>query len=250
MSMANDISSQAAQEVSLRYFGHCAFLWTMPSGTRILIDPYGDPCDARWFSSYGGAPTRPRWFLEPFPQTECDIVLVTHPHFDHDAIERVEGAPTIFRNPLELRGNDFKIRGFMGRHAGPFGKEFGQRNVVFVLEVAGITFCHLGDNRVELPEEMLKSVGQIDVLMVTVDDNNHLLSYEEVDELISRLDPWIVMPTHYLISDLTDPASTLGGIENWLAEQSNARHLDSESIDLSTSILPEEQEIWVFEITA
>lgn len=246
--MAIDSAERTAEQVGIRYFGHSSFLWTTPAGVRILIDPYGDPYeDSRLFPSYG-TPESSRWFLHPFPHVRCDVLLVTHPHFDHDAIERVEDSPTILRDPLELRVDDVRIRGFMGKHAGPFGKEFGQRNVIFIIEVAGITFCHLGDNQVELPEEMQNFVEKIDVLMVTVDDNKHLLSYEAVEQLISRLRPSIIMPTHYLIPGLTDPASTLGGIMTWLAERPSVRPLDSKSINLSASDLPEQQEIWVFDI--
>lgn len=241
------LTAETAERVDVYYFGHSAFLWTTSSGARILIDPYGDPYSSRLFPSYG-TPAGSRWFLEPFPPTECDVVLVTHPHFDHDAIERVNGAPTIVRDPLELQGDDFRIRGFMGRHAGPFGKEFGQRNVIFVIEVAGLTFCHLGDNQAEIPEETLEVVGEVDVLMVAVDDENHLLSYEEVDWLIVRLDPKIVIPTHYLISGLTDPASSLGGIESWLTTRPSVRRLGTRSVELSSSDLPERQEVWTFEI--
>lgn len=246
--MTNNSYYEPNVQVGFRYFGHSSFLWSTPSGERILIDPYGDPYqETRLFASYGNSENG-QWFTKPFPRVECDILLITHPHFDHDAIEYVGGSPTIVRDPLELRGSDFRIRGFMGKHAGPFGKEFGQRNVIFVIETAGLVFCHLGDNRADLPGEMLNSVENIDVLMVTVDDNDHLLSHEEVAKVISDLQPAIVMPTHYLIPGLTDPGSSLGGIEGWMAGQSNARLLYSGSINLSASLVPTSTETWVFDL--
>lgn len=231
----------AAEVVDFRYFGHSAFLLTAASGARVLIDPFGNPSDPRTFPSYGSSEAH--WFSKPFPRTECDVVLVTHPHFDHDAVHRVPGLPTIVRAPLELKGCDYLIRGFMGRHAGQYGKEFGQRNVVFVVETAGVAFCHIGDNRAGLPEGM----GRVDVLMVPVDETNHLLTYEEVDRLISLLDPAVVVPTHYRIPGLTDPACPLGGIEGWLSRCPNVRRVSSGCTKLSPSDLPEEREVWVFE---
>ena len=131
----------------------------------------------------------------------------------------------------------------MGRHAGQFGKEFGQRNIIFVVEIAGVTFCHLGDNRLKVPEEL----GRIDVLMVPVDETNHLLTYEEVELLVSRLDPALVVPMHYRIPGLTDPASLLGEIEDWLARSPAVRRISGAHAKFSPSNLPAKREVWVFE---
>jgi hypothetical protein len=110
-------SRLAERRVSFRYFGHSVFLWTAPSGVRILIDPFGNAGEPRGFPSFGTSDAQ--WFTESFPSVERDVV------------DRVRGAPSVLRGPLELGGKDFRIRGFMGKHARHFGKEFGQRNVVF-----------------------------------------------------------------------------------------------------------------------
>ena len=59
----------------LSYYGHCAFLWTSPGAVRVLIDPFGNSDDSYWFH-------------DVFPPIECDVVLVTHDHFDHNAVRR------------------------------------------------------------------------------------------------------------------------------------------------------------------
>lgn len=236
------------REVVLEYLGHSAFLWTTPSGTRILIDPFGNPGDPRPAPSFGTA--GPRWFIRPFPPVECDVVLVTHPHFDHDAVDRVPGRPTIVRGALRIEGRDFRVRGYRGRHARHFGTEFGQRNVIFTLDIAGVSFCHLGDNRAELPKDFLESAGKVDVLMVSVDGNDHLLTPEEVDLVINTLDPRVVMPTHYRVEGLTDPGAPLGGIEDWLARQPNIRFVDNARVRLSPPDLPEEREVWTVDLSS
>lgn len=210
-----------------------------------MIDPFGNAGERRDFPSFGTSSDP--WFREPFPSVECDVVLVTHPHFDHDAVDRVRGVPSVLRSPLELGEEDFRIRGFMGRHARHFGKEFGQRNVVFTVETAGLTFCHTGDNRAELPKGMSSIVEKVDVLMVPVDETNHLLTYREVDDVVRTMNPKIVMPTHYRVPGLTDSAAPLGGIRSWLAAQSNVRFFPTPCVELSVSDLPGEREVWTFE---
>jgi L-ascorbate metabolism protein UlaG (beta-lactamase superfamily) len=173
-------------------------------------------------------------------------LLITHPHFDHDAVDRVGGSPTILRDPLELRYDDLRIRGIMSRHARHFGAEFGQRNIIFVIETAGTTFCHFGDSRADLPFETLEAIRRVDVLFVPVDDSQHLLRYAEVDQLIVRLTPRIVIPVHYFIPGLTDPASSLQGIEGWLRTQANVRRLNAGHVEVSKADLPVEGMIWSF----
>ncbi len=234
------------REVVLDYLGHSAFLWTTLSGARILIDPFGNPGDPRPAPSFGSSPAR--WFVRPFPPVECDVVLVTHPHFDHDAVGRLPGAPTIVRDALGVEGGDFSIQGFQGLHARHFGAEFGQRNVIFTLDVAGVTFCHLGDNRAELPKDFLESAGSIDILMISVDGNEHLLTPEEVDRVVETLNPLVVTPTHYRVDGLTDPGAPLGGIQDWLYGQPNVRFIDTGRVNISPSDLPAGREVWTFDL--
>ena len=70
---------------------------------------------------------------------------------------------------------------------------------MFRLEVDGVSYLHIGDNRVEWPTEVAQAVGDVDVLMVTVDDSIHLLTYDQVDSLVQRLEPRVVVPMHYAI---------------------------------------------------
>jgi hypothetical protein len=37
------------EQVTLYYLGRSAFLWVMPSGARVLIDPYGNHPNLHWF---------------------------------------------------------------------------------------------------------------------------------------------------------------------------------------------------------
>jgi len=179
---------------------------------------------------------------------ECDVVLVTHPHYDHDAVDRVRGSPTVLRDALELRGESFRVRGFEGRHARHFGAGFGHRNLVFVLEAGGLTFCHLGDNGPELPEGLVESVGRVDVLVVPVDDEAHLLSHDDASSVVAELDPSVVLPAHYRLPGLTDEFAPLGGLEGWLNTQPLVRRLGSDRVALARADLPERREVWVFDV--
>jgi L-ascorbate metabolism protein UlaG (beta-lactamase superfamily) len=56
----------------------------------VFIDPFGDP-----------APLAERGIVFEFPLiegVEADLVLVTHEHFDHNAVEVVGGDPAVLRS--------------------------------------------------------------------------------------------------------------------------------------------------------
>lgn len=221
---------------TLTYFGHCAFLWVSPSGTRVLIDPFGN------------SPTS-HWFHDLFPHVENDVTIVTHDHFDHNAIERVPGLPTLLRGPCEFRLNDVAIRGVLDLHSGRSGLQ-GLQNTMFAIEIEGVRFCHLGDNRHDFPEAAREQIGDVDVLMVTVDDSCHLLSYEQVGSLIARLEPRVVMPMHYFIEGVTTDRVTTSGSPlepptKWLSTQGEVKHLSGKALEISRDSLPPSREVWM-----
>jgi len=106
-------------------------------------------------------------------------------------------------------------------------------------------YCHIGDNRHDMPDAVARSVGDIDVLLITVDDSKHLLSYEQVDELVARLAPRVVIPMHYYIPKLTSVESTLESAEGWLETQNNVRYLGADSFTLGQDDIPTSRQVWV-----
>jgi len=160
--------------VSLTYYGHCAFLWQTPDGVRVLIDPYRNRHDRYWFT-------------RRFPDVPCDLALITHAHFDHDATHDLAESVSVLRMPGDFHYRDLKVRGILDQHSGRFSR--GMANVMFRIEVAGLRFLHIGDNQAGWPEAVRQAVGEIDILMVTVDDSCHLLTYAEVDQMIDLIQP-------------------------------------------------------------
>lgn len=218
--------------VILTYYAHCAFLWQTPQGARVLIDPYRNRHDRYWFT-------------RQFPPVDCDLALITHAHFDHDAAPSLAESTSILRLPGDWYYRDLHVRGILDRHSGTRSK--GMPNVMFRLAVDGLRFLHIGDNYIDWPDEVRRAVGDIDILMITVDDSCHLLTYPEVEALIAMVHPRVVIPMHYLIPDLMPESTTLRTIDEWLATQGQVRHLGGHQMTLSRHDLPEVPEVWVFE---
>ena len=218
------------REIQLQYLAHSAFRLTTNAGLRIVIDPWRNP-------------DRGRWFVREFPLTEADLAIVTHDHFDHDAVDRVTGLPTILRHAGRFEMADLRVTGFADWHV-PGHSSAGLRNVMFVLESDGLRFCHLGDNRWPPPGEIVDAIGNVDVLIVPVDDSCHLLDFDEVDGFIEQFSPSITIPVHYFIPGVTAPESTLELPDNWLARQSNVQRT-SQTVQLDPATLPASPEVWL-----
>ena len=218
--------------MSVRYLGHCAFLFEETTGERLLIDPFGN-----------GDSERDHWFLKTFPSLEVDLVAVTHDHFDHNAVSALpDGTPSLKSAGARRVGN-MTVVGVSDIHSGRSGLD-GMENVIYVIEHEGVRFCHIGDNRHDMPDSVIGSLGRIDVLMAPVDDSCHLLTFEQVERLIDALSPRVVIPMHYRIEGLSTDSADLEGHGRWARTQSPRRTLRRSAFRIDRRGLPYEREVW------
>jgi L-ascorbate metabolism protein UlaG (beta-lactamase superfamily) len=231
--MTTNPASGADGPLTLTYYGHCAFQWQTEAGLKVLADPYRNIAERYWFKRL-------------FPDVECDLGLITHAHFDHDAAERLPEGASLIRMPGDFTNQDMSVRGVLDLHSGASRlREFP--NVMFRLETGGVSFLHIGDNRADWPTDVARAIGEVDVLLVTVDDSNHLLTYEDVDSLVQRLGPKVVIPMHYQIPGLMADDTGLEPPEGWLATQNRVKRLDGSSAEFSPQSLPSQTEVWLFQ---
>jgi len=226
--------------IEIEYVAHASFRLRAADGTELLIDPYA----SRVWLGYD-------WPNGILP----NAVLITHPHYDHDAgryrdmpFPWAEAIP-IVDGPGTYQFGDFTVTGVEGRHADPYGMEFGQLNTIMVLEAAGLRIVHLGDNG-PLTSEMVDAIGQVDVLMMPADEFDHILSPEATAEILAQLQPRVVIPMHYRLQDLEiepDSPSDLGGIEPWLVGRSRVSRVGGHITTLRSAELPSVRTIMVFE---
>ena len=207
-------------EVAIESIAHACFRIHSAEGRRILIDPYASRV----------------WLGYDFPEElATDALLITHPHFDHDGGEfigrKVPWTPEVqvLRDPGTYTVADFHVTGIRGKHADPWGKEFGQKNTIWRVEVSGLRIAHLGDNG-PLTESNVRELGAVDILMMPIDAREHILKEDEVQEIRRTTRPRVLIPMHYRHPDLErfeDSPQGLGPIDPWLAGQMHVSRLDS-----------------------
>jgi len=226
-------------QVAIEYIAHSCFRIHTARGARLLIDPFASRV----------------WLGYDFPRRlAADAVLITHPHYDHDAGVFIGQPPPwtpdvrVLRDPGAYKVSDVTITGIRGKHADPWGKEFGQTNTIWLLEVDGLRIAHVGDNG-PLTEANLQELGRVDILMMPIDAKHHILKEAEIQAIRKALHPRILIPMHYRLPDLEPSGDTpedLGEISPWLAGQDNVVHLDSNVATFTAASLLPSQVVVVF----
>jgi len=141
----------------------------------------------------------------------------------------------VFVTGLELRG-DRKAR-----------KEPAEqpRNTVFLFEFDDLTVCHLGDlNIVPTQAQVEEALGEVDVLLIPV-GGGETLTASQAAEVVSLLEPHVVVPMHYYVPDST---LTLDSVNKFLKEMGLDKVAPQEVLKVSRGSLLEETQVVLLEM--
>lgn len=211
--------------VCLEYCAHSSFRITSPQGLSVIVDPWRNDPSGAWGL----------WFPEEYPELYADIVLSTHAHFDHDAVHRVHAAVTLERPVGVFRVGDMQIEGFGDKHMYrargsyrwtdvfaesdiplPPDNPMHLDNSIIVMETGGVRIAHWGDNRPDPDDFIMDRLAGVDILILPIDGSEHILTTEDVSELMERLEPRVVIPMHYRTLGAVTVLSTLQSPDAWL----------------------------------
>ena len=126
---------------------------------------------------------------------EADIAIVSHLHPGHSYIEGVANEPKQIRSPGEYEIGGTFITGIGSFHDNKKGELRG-RNTIYVIEMDGITLCHLGDLGHPLSLQLVEELGDINILFLPVGEVS-TIPVDTAAEIVRQLDPPIVIPMHY-----------------------------------------------------
>lgn len=125
----------------------------------------------------------------------ADIVTVSHRHPSHSYLQGVGGSPKSINGPGEYEISGVLIIGVASYHDNEGGSVRG-KNTVYLMEVDGLSICHLGDIGHVLSDAEVEEIGDTDVLMLPVGGVN-TIGATRAAEIIRQLEPKIVLPMHY-----------------------------------------------------
>jgi len=240
---------KSAGSVKLTYFGGSAFRITTPSGLTLMLDPWRNHPSRKW-----------DWYFDDFPDTAVDIGISTHAHFDHDALHRLDASVLLDRLIGRYEFADCVVEGIADKHATdssaalydfrkiilefdgvditPPNNPRSWDNCLVIVETAGLRILHWGDNRHDPSQVVWDALDEIDIILLPIDNSNHVLSFESIDKIIEKVKPAVVVPHHYYIWDVVQRQSTLQPATDWLANHqqrltktnSASYHLDAASL--------------------
>jgi L-ascorbate metabolism protein UlaG (beta-lactamase superfamily) len=173
----------------VEWFGQSAFRLDA-AGKTVAIDPFGDM----------SALSRDRgiqWDYPAIAGVEPDLLLITHEHGDHNAVEAIDGEPHTLRSTAgTLHSPLGDVVAIASEHDDSAGTERGP-NTIFEFEFDGVRVCHMGDfGQSELRAEQAAAIGEIDLLFVPV-GGGPTAGAEQARAIVQRLSPRWVVPMHY-----------------------------------------------------
>ncbi|PDV97219.1 MBL fold metallo-hydrolase [Candidatus Chloroploca asiatica] len=207
----------------VQFLGHACFRLRGRDGT-VLCDPFN-----RSIGLDIGRPT-------------AHIVTISHNHADHNnvaAVKPLREKLFVVESPGEYEVSGIMITGVRTYHDKERGAERGY-NTVYVIHLDEVVFCHLGDLGHELTQAQLEAIGNVDVLFVPVGGGETIGPAEAIN-VISQIEPRIVVPMHYALAQLSFDEPLLP-LERFTTEMGLKEMSAEDKLTLNASQLTAERE--------
>jgi L-ascorbate metabolism protein UlaG (beta-lactamase superfamily) len=187
---------------------------------------------------------------DPFPpdlgyslgKPTASIVTVSHQHYSHSYVQGIGGEPKKVQGPGEYEISGVLIIGVATFHDDEGGSKRG-KNTVYLMEVDGISVCHLGDLGHVLTSEQVEEIGNVDVLLLPV-GGVATIGAAMAAEVIRQLEPRAVVPMHYktpVINRELDP------VDKFLKEMGMEQIEPRPKLSLTRTNLPASTQVFVLE---
>lgn len=202
--------------MEITWYGLSCFRLIDRGKASIITDPYS--------SKLGLAPLKVRG----------DVVTISHDAPGHNFDGGVSGRRHTLSGPGEYEIGGVFITGISTI------EEVGQtQNLLFLFDFGDITIAHLGDMSKVPTQTQTEALEQVDVLLVPVGGGKSL-NAAKAAELVSMLEPSIVIPMHYKIPRLK---LDLESVDRFLKEMGVSDPGEEASLKITSGGLPEETQV-------
>lgn len=141
------------------------------------------------------------------PQGEADIVLLSHQDPSYEGLSALKGEPVKLSTPGEYAVKGVTLLGFPSFQDKKEGEERGQ-NTLFLFESEEMILCFLGALGHEPDPTILEKLSRIDILFVPAGGKD-TLSISEMNDLIRKIEPKVVVPMHYALEGMSGDLPSL-----------------------------------------
>jgi L-ascorbate metabolism protein UlaG (beta-lactamase superfamily) len=211
--------------MEITWYGHSCFRLTERGMASVVTDPFDN-------ASIGYEPIK----------LKADIVTVSHDASGHNNIKAVKGTSHVISGPGEYEIGGVFITGVQTNgHSKKDEDEL--RNTLYVFDYDGLTVAHLGDLKRVPSQTEVEALDAVNVALVPVGGGGGL-NAAKAAEVISLLEPNIVVPMHYATKDAK---LKLDSLEKFLKEMGLSVSQPESSLKVTRTGLPEETHVVVLE---
>ncbi len=211
--------------MEITWYGHSCFRLTERNFAAVVTDPF----DSK-IVGYDAL------------KLKAEIVTVSHDAPGHNFEDAVKGATHILAGPGEFEIGGVFITAVQTDSAGKKAKE-KIRNTVYVFDYDGVTVAHLGDLQQIPTQSEIELLGAVNVALVPVGGGNSL-NAAKAAEVISMLEPNLVIPMHY---ETPDSKIKLEALNKFIKEMGLSKQESQASLKVTRSSLPAETHVVVLD---
>ncbi len=175
-----------------------------------------------------------------FPRPRADIVTISYDDETCSYTRAVRGPFRVLNTPGEYEIGGVFITAIPTYADRKKGKKRGL-NTVFLFDYNGLTVCHLGHLGHVPTQNQIEALGTVNILLVPVGDKGGLTPAEAA-EVVSMLEPSIVIPMHFKVKGFDLPQGTL---PPFLKQMGVEKIAPQESLKISTRALPDQTSVTV-----
>ncbi len=207
------------------WYGHSCFRMTERGLATVVVDPFDS-------NVVGYFPLK----------LKSDIVAVSHDAPGHNFTNAVKGTSHILTGPGEYEIGGVFITAVQ---TDGIGRKNGDQisNTLYVFDYDGLTIAHLGDLKQVPSQAEVEALGPVNIVLIPIGGGGGL-NASKAAEVVSQLEPNIIIPMHYQTKDVRIP---LDSLDKFIKEMGLQPIEAVPSLKITKSGLPSESKVIVLD---
>jgi L-ascorbate metabolism protein UlaG (beta-lactamase superfamily) len=210
--------------MEITWYGHSCFRLTERNFATVVTDPFDHKA-----VGYDAL------------KLKAEIVTVSHEAPGHNNTDAVKGSTHALTGAGEFEIGSVFITAV--QTGGGKKSKDKTRNTLYVFDYDGITVAHLGDLQEVPSQSEVEALGTVNVLLVPVGGGSSL-NAAKAAEVVSLIEPNIVIPMHYATDDTK---VKLESLSKFLKEMGLGKVESQPSLKVTRSGLPQETKVIVLD---
>ncbi len=209
--------------MEITWYGHSCFRLAERNYATVVTDPY----DSKTVGY-------------DVLKLKAEIVTVSHDAPGHNNSDAVKGTTHVITGPGEFEIGGVFITAVQTENGGKKSKD-RVRNTVYVFDYEGLTVAHLGDLQQIPTQSEIELLGTVNVALVPVGGGGSL-NAAKAAEVVSMLEPNLVIPMHYATKD---SKIKLDDLNKFIKEMGLSKQEAQPMLKVTRSSLPQETHVVV-----